>query len=214
MYGYFEYTGKLGKNSFTSMLAGPTTVEFADGQKISFSGMHFRLGGTIMGQRTLEPANSLNFEDAKNGIKAIVKFGTFKKSGYWNKTISGGKDCLEGVLYKTKGPYVPTIFNKGTKVMDRIDKIPDMHKKICDIEGSVLEQITIGKQSFWDKDSYRPWRQQNMLGKEVLKSDWRYREDLIWLKYEQMQLAASWKLRLEVQQRRDRKNRQDVEKKR
>jgi len=29
-----------------------------------------------------------------------------------------------------------------------------------------------------------------------------------------MQLAAAWKLRLEVQQRRDRKNRQDVEKKR
>lgn len=53
-----------------------------------------------------------------------------------------------------------------------------------------------------------------MLGKEVLNSDWRYREDLIWLKYEQMQMAAAWKQRLEVQQRRDRKNRQDVEKKR
>ena len=61
--------------------------------------MHFRLGGTIMGQRTLEPTDALEFEDAKNGIKAIIKFGTFKKSGYWNKTVTGGKDCLEGVLY-------------------------------------------------------------------------------------------------------------------
>lgn len=46
----------------------------------------------------------------------------------------------------------------------------------------------------------------------ILPSDWRYREDLLWLKYGFMAIAAKWKLRLEVQQRKDRKHRQDVEK--
>jgi len=43
----------------------------------------------------------------------------------------------------------------------------------------------------------------------VLPSDWRYREDLIWLKYGFMAIAANWKVKLEVQQRKDRKNRMD-----
>lgn len=32
----------------------------------------------------------------------------------------------------------------------------------------------------------------------LMPSDWRFREDLIWLKYGFMQIAAAWKLRLEV----------------
>lgn len=103
MYGYYEIAGKLGKNSFTSSLAGPTTIVFHDGQKICFSGQGFRLGGTIMGERTIEPAGAIQYEDAKNGLKSIVKYGTFKKSGYWNKKVTGGKDCYEGILYQTNG---------------------------------------------------------------------------------------------------------------
>ena len=48
----------------------------------------------------------------------------------------------------------------------------------------------------------------------VLPSDWRYREDLIWLKYGYMRIAQQWKIRLEVQQRADRSNRKAVAKKR
>jgi len=39
-------------------------------------------------------------------------------------------------------------------------------------------------------------------------SDWRFREDLVWLKYGYNQIAGKWKIRLEVQQRKDRKIRQ------
>jgi len=31
----------------------------------------------------------------------------------------------------------------------------------------------------------------------VAPSDWRFREDLIWLKYDFMEIASNWKLRLE-----------------
>lgn len=99
MYGYYELGGKLGKNSFTSSLFGPTTIEFFDGQKISFSGLNFKIGGTIMGERSIEPSGSFNYEDAKNQFKAIIKFGTYKKTGVWNKTVTGGKDRFEGLIY-------------------------------------------------------------------------------------------------------------------
>jgi hypothetical protein len=33
----------------------------------------------------------------------------------------------------------------------------------------------------------------------ILPSDWRHREDLIWLKYGFQEPAAAWKLKLEVQ---------------
>lgn len=45
---------------------------------------------------------------------------------------------------------------------------------------------------------------ENDWGDCVLASDWRYREDLIWLKYGFLEIAANWKLKLEVQQRKDR----------
>jgi hypothetical protein len=43
------------------------------------------------------------------------------------------------------------------------------------------------------------------MGREVLPSDWRYREDLIWLKYNYMKIAQKWKFRMEEQQRHDRR---------
>ena len=50
-------------------------------------------------------------------------------------------------------------------------------------------------------------------GDKVLASDWRFREDLIWLYYGFEDLAQSWKFKLEVQQRKDRKHRLDNKKK-
>ena len=47
-----------------------------------------------------------------------------------------------------------------------------------------------------------------------MPSDWRYREDLIYLLRDDMKTADKWKIRLEIQQRLDRKHRKDVEKKR
>ena len=46
----------------------------------------------------------------------------------------------------------------------------------------------------------------------MLPSYWRYREDLIWFLYGFEKPAANWKHKLEVQQRKDSKNRIDAEK--
>lgn len=63
VFGYYEFTGKMGKNSLTSGLRGPCTVEFADFTRVRFNAPDFRLGGTIAGDRTIETINSIVFED-------------------------------------------------------------------------------------------------------------------------------------------------------
>lgn len=74
-----------------------------------------------------------------------------------------------------------------------------MTKKICDIEGSWLRSLRIGDKKYWDIDSDVPCRQVPHIGSAVLPSDWRYREDLIWLKYNYMLIAQKWKFRMEEQ---------------
>jgi len=63
-----------------------------------------------------------------------------------------------------------------------------MKKLICDIKGSMLKDLEIGGKKYWDIDEDRPYRQINDM-EGVLPSDWRYREDLLWLKYSQQKIA-------------------------
>ena len=58
-----------------------------------------------------------------------------------------------------------------------------MKKAICKVEGSWLENCIIHKTKYWDIEKDVPMRQIPLITNEVLPSDWRYREDLIWLKY-------------------------------
>ena len=53
----------MGGNSLTSGLRGPSTLKFKDGTKIVFNAPDFKLGGTVMGERTIECVGSLVFVD-------------------------------------------------------------------------------------------------------------------------------------------------------
>jgi hypothetical protein len=46
----------------------------------------FKLGGTVMGDRTIEATGNIFFEDLTNNYKAVVIFSTYKKSGFFKKT--------------------------------------------------------------------------------------------------------------------------------
>lgn len=64
VHGYYEFIGSMGKNSLTSGLRGPVTVDFPDGGALKFNVLDWKLGGTIMGERTCELIGSLVVEDA------------------------------------------------------------------------------------------------------------------------------------------------------
>jgi hypothetical protein len=99
MWGYYEFTGKMGTNHLKSGLRGPNNIRFKDGQHIRYKTPDFKLGGTVMGERTIEAHGSIFFEDLTNNIKAVVIFSTYKKTGFWKKTESGKKDEVIGMIY-------------------------------------------------------------------------------------------------------------------
>lgn len=79
MHGYYEIHGKMGANSLLSGLRGPTTLTFNEGgTKIIFNAPDFQLGGTIMGDRTIEFKSSLVFCDVTNDLKGVVVLSTYK----------------------------------------------------------------------------------------------------------------------------------------
>ena len=79
----------------------------------------------------------------------------------------------------------------------------DIKKEICLLQGSWLKNIIIDDKEYWNVENAIR-RQIYSINSDVLASDWRFREDLIWLKLEEELIAHQWKIRLEVQQRLDR----------
>ena len=71
-----------------------------------------------------------------------------------------------------------------------------MVRPICEIQGNWLRSLTIDGKKYWDIDAEIPFRQRPGM-EDILPSDWRYREDLIWLKYNYMKIAQKWKIRME-----------------
>lgn len=99
-FGFYEFTGNMSANSLKSGLRGPNNVVFPDGQHIRFRIVDWKLGGTVMGDRTIEADGSVFFEDITNQRKACIIFSTYKKTGFWNKKESGSKDEFTGLIYK------------------------------------------------------------------------------------------------------------------
>lgn len=84
MHGYYEFIGKMSKNSLTSGLRGPNILEFKDGTTIRFNAPDWKLGGTIYGERTIKGEGSIVWEDLKNKLKAVVVLCTFKSGGFFS----------------------------------------------------------------------------------------------------------------------------------
>jgi hypothetical protein len=142
-WGFYEFTGSMGANSLKSGLRGPNNIKFADGQHIRFKSVDFKLGGTVMGERTIEATGHIVFEDLTNNRKAVIVFSTYKKTGFWRKTESGRKDEFNGIIYQCEPIINPSatskiLYGKNSTEITDLKQIKDMVKPICEIQGSWL----------------------------------------------------------------------------
>ena len=145
----------MGANSLKSGLRGPNNLKFADGQHIRFRVPDFKLGGTVMGDRTIEATGSIIFEDITNNYKAVIIFSTYKKSGFFKKSETGKKDEFNGVIYKcdpikNSAESAKKLYSKNGDDYSDLNKIKDMKKSICDISGSYLKELIIGGKKYWN----------------------------------------------------------------
>ena len=125
------------------------------------------------------------------------------------KTRSGSKTGFEGLIYKCmtgKGKPVtePVEFGIKQKLPDSEKNIKDLDRGLVKITGNWLQLIKFDGVEYWnvDVDQYSftrqiPLTKLDSASELVLPSDWRYREDLIWLKYGFLPIAADWKHKLE-----------------
>ena len=93
-------------------------------------------------------------------------------------------------------PLEPTVFGNKQKLPESADKCNDIGKKLSVISGSWLESVSFDEKEYWNVSDYTPQRQIHHIPlkaeKEdaprerndiVMPSDWRNREDLLWLLY-------------------------------
>ena len=151
MTGYYEITGKMGANNFVSGLRGPNELVFADGQHIRFGYPSYKLGGTVMGERTIETIGSCLFEDLTNNVKAVLIMSSFKKTGWIRSTSTGSKDEIEGIIYKSKEPIrsdpstIKKNYCKDIEFISDLKGLKDIKKQLATIKGSWLNNLYIDK---------------------------------------------------------------------
>lgn len=191
IYGYYEITGKMGANNIVSGLRGPNNIIFKDGHHIRFGFPSYKLGGTVMGDRTIECIGSNTYEDLTNHRKSVVLMNTFKKAGWISGSQSGCKHHVKGIIYDCKkkltgdAKSIKKNYSKDIEFVEDLKKLKDVKSVICEVDGNWLDRIVIDNKVYWDINKDIPNRQVPLLESEtlILASDWRYREDLIWLKY-------------------------------
>ena len=107
----------------------------------------------IYGTRTVNLDADMEFTDLQCGLKAVISFGPAKKKGWFRKQ--------QGTLDQVFG------------------QITHGEMEVSNIEGSWLEGLRFNGLEYWNIDTHRP--SFHYFVDNPLPSDWRFREDLIWL---------------------------------
>jgi hypothetical protein len=151
----------MGANTLTSGLRGPNVLKFKDGTTIRYNTIDFKLGGTVMGERTIEATGNILYEDAKNSLKALMCMSTLKVSGWVNKVTTGSKDEVTGIIYQSSDKSMkPTEFGAKQVLPESVEKLKDVKKQICKISGSWLKELLIDGKPVWNIKNNKPTRQQ------------------------------------------------------
>ena len=174
--GHLELTGKFKKNSLIGGILGQVNIQFSDGQKVNYDYPEFRAGGMIFGKRTVNWQGEMHFSDPTNHFEAVIVFGPERKKSMFKKAI-GKLDDFKGDIKANGAP-------------------------VAQIEGSWLNQLCIDGEVFWSSEHPPVF---HSFPVNPLPSDWRYREDLVWLSKGNSNNAQKWKHKVENRQRLDRK---------
>ena len=208
--GFYELSSKpksMGGKLIVSQ-KGPNRVDFPGNNHIIYNMPKLKLLNCRSETKRSNIWKSIMvFADVKNNLKAIVRFGK-------NEEMVNNFD---GYIIKFDYPnnYKFNIDEEIT-LAKKVFKDAKHSNKICKIHGNWLENLYFDNKVYWKIDTHVPsWVRPSQ---NILPSDGRFREDIIWLfrsfsskddaerkKYEDY--AQSWKFLIEMIQRRDRETR-------
>ena len=204
-YGYMAYTA-LFKGTFLEISMNmKLTIQFRDGHKMMcVSRPNVKVTGMLMGTRGALLKGIGRIEDLTLKLRSVTFYDYGEKKGIISTQKTVPKDWVEGIIYSPTG----TAFNNTAR---RIADLDDVKKELARLKGSWLDKVEINSVNYWDVDKLVP--EAMRYASNPLPSDWRFREDLVWLRRCKYDLADPWKDALEIRQRRDQKLRDDHAKK-
>lgn len=210
IYGSFTYNAEIKANSLKAFNEGWGTIVWDNGAKIKFSQPMSNIGGTVMGTRDLKYSASICAVDEQNGVKGVVKMSADAKSGLTSWFYKSRYDTFRGSVYfYDKKKHNDMCKLKWNKMIREFSEMTDLLQEIEKIEGVWHENIKFNNVEYWNQRRDLKFYQPKFIVNNPLPSDCRFREDILWLGYKDKDLAGKWKVKLEEQQRYDRKIRKD-----
>ena len=201
----------LATNSTVLIQKGKNTIYLKNtDQTINFQYPKIHVGGMVMGSRVIYWGGHMIFEDRKYNLKANICFAKSHPE-IKKKRIH---DFYGQIFFHDFSKDIKVNFYEPTLHKDAFPK--EKNYKLCEITGSWLEKISFDDKVYWNFTENTPVQlipEKN----NVIPSDARYREDLIWLKRSVLfkehknsfeEYAQKWKLLLELQQRHERELRE------
>lgn len=206
--GRFEHVPDMSTNEMELIYRGPFNIQFSDGSK---STMFYPTGvqaGIVFGSRMLKFAKKICYIDEANHIKGYLELGKVPETGkFKHKRV----DIFSGEIYQYD-PSKHKGYGENYKGVYDAFKGKDKINTLSTGQGSIFESLEFDQIEYWNFDTAVIERATPV--ENPLPSDYRFREDLIWLEYGDKDQAQKWKLKLEEIQRWDRSLRQEAEKKR
>jgi hypothetical protein len=208
-WGYFLYNAKIKPNKVIAFAEHWNTIQFNDGQIIKFSWPALEMGNFILGTRKMAMVRNLVVKDETAHIKTIVKFNVEAKRRAMGLLSTWKMNELQGKLYRYN-PEKESAMNKKKwyDSLNAFEKMTDLEEEYEVVTGNWLQSLLFNDKVYWDQSFNSKACVQTPV-ENSLPSSYRFREDLTWLSYKEEKEAQNWKVLLEVQQRKDRKLRQD-----
>lgn len=211
-HGYFDFSTETER--FGSRInvhqKGPITIEFPKiGEKIVYNMPTVKLLNASSEEgRSAIWINTMCFSDVKNNLKGVVKFGT-------NSNLIHG---FEGYIIEHNFNLPNSKYEHSKELEDahklKIDDKKIKNKILTKIGGSWLKEVHFNdSEVLWNINTHVPcWIRPRT---NVLPSDGRFREDLIWLyrafntmseneRKVYLDYAQGWKINIEQNQRAER----------
>lgn len=193
----------------TGYKGGDMKITFPDsGQVIEVSKWpDFEMHGMMKGTRTFSLLGDLKVEDKTNGYYGDFIFNPDKKGWFKRMFTSSQKssyDRVEGII--TNCANFDYRERRGEDLKKMVKESEGL-EVFGECKGSWLEEMKIGKETFWKIDQFRAYKLEYV--NNPLPSDCRFRIDLIALLNGDLKVGQENKDELENLQRDDRKMRKD-----
>lgn len=199
VYGYNESEVSSGANSVKAKYKGSYTIEFKNGIKHHVYFPEFKLGGLLLGHRSIKYGGHMVITDEANDLIAFISMEPdhrgflkkmFKKKGTYPDYFRG---IITSISKNAK-------FNKKEKSYGNVD----LNKHILSsIEGEYSSFIKFDDKFYWEYQKLIPSKFTRM--DYTLPSDSTFREDINWLRRGNEEMAQKSKIKLEDLQRHDKK---------